>query len=143
MQAKEIGEERRAGHLAQVLRVLEHRLQRVAFEEHAALEVAQAIGRGAGGVADHRARLEQRASAAEPCAPAEVDVLEVGEVVVVEAAARQKRRAPRDHVAAAGEENLRARFRLRTRAGGIAKAVLESVAVKSECATDEVDHLPR
>ena len=47
----------------EVLVVLDRGLQRVALEEHAALEVAEAVAGRARGVADERARLEQHAIA--------------------------------------------------------------------------------
>src|SRR5205814_7336104 len=98
-------EKDRAGTFAEVFVILDRGLQRVALEEHAALEVAEAIRRRARGVPDDSARLVDRALTGDPGAPAEVDVLEVGEVVVVEAAELEERFAARDHGAAAGEED--------------------------------------
>ena len=77
----------------------------------------------------------------QPRAPAEVDVLEIGEIVVVESAEGEERLAARNHVAAAGEENLRAGGRLLARRQRIAESVLKGVAVEGERAADEVDQL--
>jgi len=56
----QVGEEERAGRLLQLLEVLDRRLHRVALEEDAALEVAEAVARRARCMADHRARLVDR-----------------------------------------------------------------------------------
>src|ERR1700692_4068259 len=92
-------------------------------------------------MADHGPRLEDSALARDPRPPPEVDVFEVREVVVVEAAEGEIAIAARDHVAAAGEQQRVARLRLRTGAGRIAEAVLEGVAVEGHRAADEVDRL--
>src|SRR5690242_13546797 len=141
MEAMEVCEEDRRRALLQVLEILDGGLQRVSLEEDAALEVAEAVARGARGVADRRARLEERTAAGDPGAPAEVDVLEIREVVVVEATELEERLAARDHVAAAREEDLGARRWLRTGADRHAKAVLKRVAVERHRAADEVDLL--
>jgi len=58
MEPVQVREEDRRRALLQLLEVLDRGLQGVALEEDAALEVAEAIARGAGGMADRRTRLE-------------------------------------------------------------------------------------
>src|SRR5207245_2428250 len=125
-----------------VLIIFEHSLKRVALEEDAAFEVAQAVAGGGGGVADDGARLVPHALAGQPRSPAEVDVLEIREVVVIEAADGQKRAASRDHVAAAGKEQLVSALRLAARSDRVSKPVLKCVAVEGHHTADEVDQLP-
>jgi hypothetical protein len=90
-------------------------------------------------VADERVGLEQNAIAGDPRAPAKVDVFQIGEEVFVERAELHHRRAPRDHVPAAREEEFVARARLLARAERVAEAVLECVAVEGHHSADEVD----
>src|SRR5205814_2186891 len=77
VQAVQKREQRGAAELAQRLRIFEDRLQGVALEENAALEIAEAVRRRARLVPDRRARLVQRALAADPRPPAEIDVFEI------------------------------------------------------------------
>src|SRR5207253_808149 len=110
-------------------------------EENTALELSQPGAGGAGGVTHGRARLVQHAMARQPRAPAEIDVLEVGEIVIVEATDGEKRLAAGDHVAAAGEEKLIAAERLAARSDRISKSILKRVTVEGHHAADEVDQL--
>src|ERR1044071_578839 len=116
MEAMQVGEEHGRAGLRELLEVFECGLQGVALEEDAALEIAEAIARGTRGMTDRCVRLVERAFARDPRAPAEVDVFEVGEVIVVERAELYERRAARDHVASAREQQLVARARLSARA---------------------------
>ena len=84
---------------------------------------------------------EDDALAAGPQAPAEVHVLQVGEVVLVEAAGRQERGAADEHVAAAGEGELLPRRRHPGRRQGPAEVELEGVAVEGHEAAAEVQAL--
>src|SRR5262245_1379602 len=103
MQAVQVGEEHRPAGLGEVFVVLDRRLHRVALEQNAALEIAEAIARRTRGMAYRRRRLEQHTPAADPGPPAEVDILEIGKEIVVERAELEKRGTARDHVPAAGE----------------------------------------
>src|SRR5437867_1073613 len=144
MESMQIGIEDRSGDIAEkiVLIVLEHGLQRIALEKNASLELAEAVAGGAGRMADSGTGLIEHALAGKPRSPAEIDVLEIGEVVVVESTQRQERLATGDHVAAAGKEELIAPLRLAARSQRIAEAVLKSMAVEGHHAADEVDQLP-
>ena len=143
MQAVQVGVEDRPCDVAKqiVFVILQHRLQRVALEENAALELAEPRAGGSRRLANGRARLIQNAMAGEPRTPSEVDVLEIGEVVVVEAAQGHKRLAARNHVAAAREEELIAAQGLAARSDRISKSVLKRVAVERHDTADEVDQL--
>src|SRR5207247_378621 len=74
-------------------------------------------------------------------APAEIDVLEIREVVIVEATEGEKRLAAGDHVAAAGEKKLIAAERLAARSDRISKSILKGVAVEGHHAADKVNEL--
>src|SRR6266852_204018 len=95
MQTMQVGVEDRSGHVAQqvVFVILQHRLQCIALKENAALELAQSCAGGAGSMTYGRARLVEDAIACQPGAPSEIDVLEVREIIVVEAVQRQERLA--------------------------------------------------
>ena len=143
MQSVEIRIENGSGDVAQqiVCIVLQHSLQCIPFKENSALEIAEADARRGGGMADQRAWLVNHSMTSQPRSPSEIDILEVGEVVVIEAAEGQKGLAARDHVAAAGEEELAAALRLPSRSNGISKTILECVPVEGHHTANEVDQL--
>ena len=121
--------------------VLERGEPGVALEQQAPVGVAQQVAGRLRAVADDRPRRRQHAFAARPEPPPEVDVLQVGEVALVEAAGLQEGVAARDHVAAAGEQQFRAfgrhvHFRQRP-----AVVELEGVAVEGHDAAAEVQAL--
>src|SRR5205823_9590588 len=114
---------------------------RIALEETAALEVAEALAGRTRLVAHHGARLVQHARAGDPRSPAEVDVLEVREIVVIESTECEQRLPARNHVGSAREEQFRSGRWIVTRCQWIAEAVLKRVTVEGERAADKVDQL--
>src|SRR5262245_16293546 len=74
----------------------------VALVEEAAIEDAERLARRAGAMANDGVGTEDHPSAARPQTPAEVDVLVVGEIVLVEPADVEKGLAPNDGIAGAG-----------------------------------------
>src|SRR3954454_12019432 len=135
--------EKSARRIVQRLEILQRRLQRVPFEKDAPLEIAEALTGRARLVPNDGARLIRYARTGDPRSPAEVDVLEICEIVVIKSAEREERFAARNHIAATREEQLRAGRRIVARRQRIAEAVLKRVAVEGQRAADEVDQLAR
>ena len=92
-----------------VVEVLVRRRERVLLEEEAAREDAEGLAGRAAAVPRDRPRLGDDPAPEDPLPPAEVHVLEVREVVVVEAARGEELLPAHGHQAAAGEEPLLAR----------------------------------
>ena len=122
-----------------VVVVLDDRHQGVALEQQPRLVgVHRAGGRVVAMVGD-RLGIEHHLVAADPQPPAQIHILEVGEVIVVEAADLQEHLAIDQHRAAVGEQQrLLAGVQP---VGGHAKERLRAEAVEVHAAHHEVDRL--
>src|SRR5438132_11913813 len=138
-----VGEKNRPGDVVEhvALIVLQNGLQGVALEQNAALEVAEADARRGGRVTHNGAGFERDPISGDPGAPAEIDILQIREVVVVEPTHGQQRLAARDHVASAGEQQLGSLRWLLAGAYWISEAVLEGMTIERHQAAHEVDEL--
>jgi hypothetical protein len=122
--------------------ILERGRERVLLVEEASGEYAQRLPGGAASVARNRARLRHDPGAEDPLSPPEVHVLEVGEVVVVEAARPEERVAPNGHETPRREEPLLAGRRLLQARERPPDLVGEGVAVERQEAVGEVIPAP-
>ena len=127
----QVAEERR-------VQVLVDRRERVLLEEVAAREHAERLPRRAAAVTGDRPGLGDDPPAEDPLPPAEVHVLQVGEVVVVEASGGEELVAPDRHEPAAGEQAVLARPGLGEPRDGTAHLGREGVAVEGQEPVGEV-----
>src|SRR5262249_35298700 len=136
---KKSAEDRRHQH-PEVLRVeiLVGGGEGVPFDQVSAREDTERLSGGASPMARDRPRLRDDSSAGDPLAPAEIDVLEIGEIVPIETTRREKLPAAHSHEAAAGKEPLLAGLHLWQFRHGEAYALLKRVAVESQKAVGEI-----
>src|SRR5207247_8299296 len=112
----------------------------VALEQNAALEVAEADARRGGRVTHNGVGFERDPISGDPGAPAEIDIFQIREVVVVEPTHGQQRLAAREPVASAGERQLGALRWLLAGAYWISEAVLEGMTIERHQAARSEEH---